>query len=31
MMAKKLGFADPEDDCLLFGISEAKDGVTSEL
>lgn len=30
MMAKKLGFADPEDDCLLFGVSEAKDGFTSE-
>jgi len=30
MMARKVGMADPEDDCLLFSLNEALDGVTSE-
>jgi hypothetical protein len=30
MMAKKIGFTNPEDDCLLFSLNEARDGSTSE-
>lgn len=30
MMARKLGTADPEDDCLLLSLNEARDGVASE-
>jgi len=31
MMAKKLGFADPEEDALSFALFESLDGITSEL
>lgn len=29
MMARKIGFADPEEDCLCFSMHECRDGVTS--
>jgi hypothetical protein len=31
VMAEKIGFSDPEEDSLCFGLSECTDGVTSEF